>query len=225
MHLLLLHGAIGSAAQLKPLAQALSGTYTVHVLDLPGHGGTEADAFSIPHFADFVSRYCAAQGLEKVGIFGYSMGGYVALYLAKQQPALVERIVTLATKFHWDPATAEKEKKMLRPEVIEEKLPDFARTLAERHAPGNWKELLAHTAVLLEGLGADPALKPEDYPALQTPVLLLLGDRDKMVTLEETLAVYRALPAAQLGVLPRTPHPIEAVEPSLLVPFIERFLG
>ncbi len=225
MHLLLLHGAIGSAAQLTPLAEVLKSRYHVHVLEFPGHGGTEGDTFSIPHFADFVSGYCDEQGLDKVGIFGYSMGGYVALYLAQQRPALVAQVVTLATKFHWDPAIAEREKKMLQPAVIEEKLPAFAKTLAERHAPGDWKQVLARTAQMLEGLGADNALKPEDYAGIATPTLLLLGDRDRMVTLEETVAVYNALPQAELGVLPGTGHPIESVQPQLLAGFIERFIG
>ena len=36
--LILLHGALGSSAQLTPLTSQLSNHYDLHVLDLPGHG-------------------------------------------------------------------------------------------------------------------------------------------------------------------------------------------
>lgn len=210
--LLLLHGALGSRTQLAALAEQLAPHCDVHTLDFPGHGGTPAtESFSIPYFARHVQQYCSEKGLARVTIFGYSMGGYVALYLARQQPHLVGRVITLATKFHWDEATAAREVKMLQPELIEQKVPQFAKTLRERHAPADWTGVLHHTAMLLQGLGQQNALAPEDYKAITCPCLLMLGDRDKMVTLEETAAVYRQLPQGQLAVLPNTPHPLEAV--------------
>eukprot|EP01036_Dinobryon_divergens_P016013 gene16013-21701_t len=38
----------------------------------------------------------------------------------------------------------------------------------------------------------------DDYAQIDKPCLILMGDRDKMVTLEETLQVYKAVPGAQL---------------------------
>ena len=224
--LLLLHGAIGSSAQLEKLKESLQAHYTVHTLNFPGHGGTAlSDQFSIPLFAQAVKNYLHAQGLQRVSIMGYSMGGYVALYLAKQHPELVEKIMTLATKFEWSEAIAAKEIKMLQPEVIEQKLPDFAKTLEARHAPQGWKQVLEKTKEMLIGLGQHNALSLADYANIQTPVQLLLGDRDKMVSLEETVAVYKQLPQAQLGVLPATPHPIEQVDTALLAFHVKRFIG
>jgi pimeloyl-ACP methyl ester carboxylesterase len=219
--LILLHGALGSRPQLTALAEQLAQHYDVHALDFPGHGGTPLpEQFSISSFAQYVQEYCKAQGLTKVSLFGYSLGGYVALYLARQQPQLVNRVVTLATKFHWDEATAAREVKMLQPDAIEQKVPQFARTLQERHAPADWKEVLRHTASMMEGLGKQNALAPEDYKEISCPCLLMLGDRDKMVTLEETVAVYRQLPHGQLAVLPNTPHPLEGVATDRLVQMI-----
>jgi len=74
-------------------------------------------------------------------------------------------------------------------------------------------------------LGKDNTLKITDHAEINTPALILLGDRDKMVGLEETLLVYKALPNAQMGMLPGTPHPIEQVDVNLLGMMIERFLG
>lgn len=222
--LILLHGALGSRTQLGSLAEQLAQHYDVHVLNFPGHGGTPLpEQFSIPFFAQYVQQYCAQKGLTKVALFGYSMGGYVAFYLARHQPELVSRILTLATKFHWNESTAAKEVKMLQPEVIQQKVPQFAHTLQQRHQPADWKEVLRLTAHMLEGLGRQNVLSPDDYKAITCPCLIMLGDRDKMVTLEETVAVYQQLPQGQLAVLPNTPHPLEGVASDRLTWMIRQF--
>ena len=225
-HLILLHGAIGSSGQLKALEQILSSKFEVHNLDLPGHGGSALpEEYSIQFFAGHVKKYCQEKQLENISIFGYSMGGYVAMYLAKTNPELVQRIVTLATKFHWDETTAAKEIKMLQPDIIRQKLPDFARTLEERHAPLNWEVVMSKTAAMLTSLGKDNALKIEDYASIKQPCLVMLGDRDKMVSFEETVAVYKALPNAALSILPSTPHPVEFVDNEMLTYILQRFLS
>ena len=152
------------------------------------------------------------------------MGGYVALLFAKKYPQRVDRIITLATKLYWDETTAAKEIKMLQPETIEEKLPAFAAELEKRHAPLNWKEQLLQTQQLLTNLGKQNSLDITDYKNILTPCLLMLGDRDKMVTLDETVNVYHALQNGMLAVLPQTSHPIEKADPLLLKFYMERFL-
>jgi pimeloyl-ACP methyl ester carboxylesterase len=224
-NLLVLHGAIGAADHMKPLADALGDKYKVHTLNFSGHGGMPyAGDFSIPLFAEEAIQFIEARKLEEVSVFGYSMGGYVAMYMAMTQPKLLQKVVTLATKFHWDAGVVAKEVQMLDADKIEAKVPAFAKALKERHAPNDWKEVLAKTAKMLKGLGDENALKIADYAAIQTPVLVLLGDRDKMISLEETVAVYKALPNAQMGMLPNTPHPIEQVDAEQLAYFIKRFV-
>lgn len=153
------------------------------------------------------------------------MGGYVAMYLAKYHPERVNKIITLATKFNWNETIAANETKMLNAGKIETKLPDFAAALQKRHAPNEWKTVLEKTAARLIEMGKDNPLKPEDYPAILHPVLLMLGDRDKMVTLDETVEVYKNLPKAQLTILPNTAHPIEMVDQARLAYEIRSFLG
>ena len=152
------------------------------------------------------------------------MGGYAAMYLAKQHPEKVNKLITLATKYHWDEKTAAREVKMLDGKTIQEKVPAFAAQLQQRHAPHDWLTLLDKTSQLLTDLGKNNTLQLEDYASITTPCLVLLGDRDKMVTLEETIAVYKQLPNAQCGVLPNTPHAFEQVNMSFLAQLIKEFL-
>lgn len=212
MNLILLHGAIGASDQLKPLAEYLQKDFQVHCLDFPGHGGREfSNEFSIEHFADEVLAYMDTVGLKNAVFFGYSMGGYVGMYLARHRPARVQRLATLATKFRWDPSIAAREVKMLDPDKIREKVPDFARALEERHQAEGWENVLNRTAGLMVDLGERPVLEIDDFRLIATPTLLLLGENDRMVGLDETEEVCRSLPQGRLVGLPATAHPIEQV--------------
>ncbi len=224
--MLLLHGAIGAARQLQPLQLLLENNFKVHSLNFNGHGGSAfSNAFSIEQFATEAADYIRQNELAPVTIFGYSMGGYVAMYLAAKHPNVVKSICTLATKFYWDETVAAKEIKMLDADKIEAKLPAFAKQLELRHAPVNWKDLLDKTKDMLIAMGNNNPLKQADYTTITTPALLMLGDRDKMVSLEETVTVYKALPNAQMAILPATPHPLEQVDMEQLANQIQRFAG
>jgi pimeloyl-ACP methyl ester carboxylesterase len=227
-HLLLLHGAIGANTQLLPLAESLQHDFIIHNLNFAGHGGESIpnEPFSIALFAKQVMRYMDDHipAAAIVHLFGYSMGGYVGMYINKHWPGRLTKIVTLATKFHWEEAVAVKEVQMLNPDTITRKVPVFADQLAQRHLPADWKIVLQKTADMMLAMGKDNPLQTGDYPAILTSCLLLLGDRDKMVTLEETVAVYKQLPNAQLGVLPGTAHPIEQVNLQQLVFQVRSFL-
>lgn len=222
----LLHGALGAKTQLQPLAGLLQQHFNVHLLDFSGHGGdAPSGAFSIPRFAGEVVQYLESRGLPPLPVFGYSMGGYVAMYVARHYPRHLSRIMTLATKYHWDEGTAAREAGMLDAAVIEQKVPAFAGVLQQRHKPENWKTVLRATAGLMQDLGRQPALTGADYPAIAQPCMLMLGDRDTMVSFQETVEVYKALPAAQLAVLPGTPHPLEKVDTAFLAALIQRFVN
>ena len=225
--ILLLHGAIGAADQLSRLEEGLADSFYVQSINFSGHGGSPfvAAPYSIKLFASEMIAFLDNKRINSISIFGYSMGGYVAMYLAKYHPERINKIITLATKFKWDKTIAANETKMLNAVKIEEKLPGYAAALQKRHAPNNWKTVLEKTAAMLIDMGKDNPLKASDYPAIQHPVLLMLGDRDKMVTLDETVEVYKNLPNAQLAILPNTAHPIEMVEFSRLAYEIRSFLG
>lgn len=224
-NIVLLHGAIGSEDQLQLLAGLLKNDFTVHLFNFSGHGGKSFgdEPFSIQAFATEVEEYLSTKKVDQAAVFGYSMGGYVALYLAKQQPQLFSEVITLATKFHWDEAIAAREVGMLNADVISEKLPTFAAQLQQRHQPNDWKLVLEKTKAMLLQMGNKNPLQLIDYTAISTPVLLLLGDNDKMVTKEETEDVQKALPNSRFQLLENTIHPIEKVNLVLLADIIREF--
>src|SRR6186713_1921048 len=169
--ILILHGALGSASQLEPVKSTIENNgAVVHSLNFSGHGGASfQNNFGIEQFANDTLHYIKSHQLKQVNIFGYSMGGYVALWLAKQHPEVIGKIVTLGTKFDWSVESASQEVKKLNAEKILEKIPAFARILEKRHAPHDWRMLLQQTANMMMALGESPLLTKEILQNIQHP--------------------------------------------------------
>ena len=223
--LLLLHGAIGSSKQLEPVAELLKDTFQIYLLNFSGHGGKQIpdEPFSIEMFAEDVLYFIDKNKLDGIDVYGYSMGGYVALYIARHYPGKINKIFTTATKLDWNEATSLKESKLLDPSKIIEKIPKFAEQLSKLHAPEDWKINLTKTAEMMIALGKNRTLKDEDFSFIESIVLLCVGDRDNMVSIEETANAYRQLKNGRLLILPNTPHPIEKINVQRLVSEIKLF--
>jgi len=225
--LLLLHGALGSRATWTALVPLLEARFAVHCLEFAGHGATplRRAGFSMAGFVAEVQAYLAAQGIAQAGLFGYSMGGYVACELARADPDRVAGIVTLGTKFYWDAETAARETGRLDPQKIAAKVPHFAQALAARHSAIGWEAVLGHTRDLLRELGATGGLRPADLAGLACCVRIMQGDRDPTVPLAESAEVAHALPHGELEVLPTTPHEFERVAPARLAATLTDFFA
>ena len=224
-NLLLLHGALGSEVQLKPLQELLSTDFNVHTLNFEGHGGrTSDDAFDMGRFAENVVEKLQTVGISNTHIFGYSMGGYVALTLAKKHPEMVESIVTLGTKFNWNLESAQQEVKMLNPEKIEEKVPAFAKRLHELHQPNDWKMVMQKTAEMMLALANGKRLTDSDLNQIQHKILIGIGSLDNMVTIEESENAATQLPNGTLQIIENVKHPIEKVDMTILATVIQEFI-
>lgn len=223
--LLILHGALGSEKSLQPLKESLQNDFDVYGFSFQGHGGIElpSDDFTIANFANEVITFLDQNKIDSIAIFGYSMGGYVGLYLAKHFPERIQKLFTLATKLNWTIEGAQKEASMLNPILIKEKVPKYALSLEQLHG-NKWEDLMTKTAQMMLNLGKNPEVKDSDFEHINIPVLLSVGDKDAMVTLEETIHTYRKIKDSQLLVLPRTIHPIEKVDVVELARQIKRFL-
>jgi pimeloyl-ACP methyl ester carboxylesterase len=210
---ILLHGALGAQEQLLPLrAQFAGDQHDVFTLNLPGHGGaTIQGPFGIETFAEGVMNFVRGKSNQQVNLFGYSMGGYVALWLAYLYPSAVRHIVTLGTKFDWSPESARREVLKLNPNQITEKVPAFARILEHRHAPQDWKSLVRMTNEMMTQLGDKPLITTSILLNIRTRVLVLLGDQDDMADPQYSEEVANHLPEGSFKLLPQTTHPIEKV--------------
>jgi pimeloyl-ACP methyl ester carboxylesterase len=227
-NLLLLHGALGNKEQFTDLGQALEHHFNVHSFDFSGHGAMalkEGESYSMPVFAQNILDYMDSNAIAKADVFGYSMGGYAALYLCTIAPERLNKIYTLGTKICWTAEYAAKETRKLDADIILQKVPAFAAELENRHKAHDWKEVLMHTRQMMEYLGENNHLTEELLKSITHTVRLAQGDRDNTLAIEETLQAYRALPNASFEIYPSTHHPFEKVSIDRLVFAIYEFFA
>src|SRR5918995_1847402 len=215
--LVLLHGAYMTIEAMGEVVPALAETRQVIAMELQGHGRT-ADVRDRPityeQMADDVAALLWHLGIEKADVFGYSMGGGVALQIAVRHPEVVRKLVVASASY-----TSEG----MHPELLE-----MIPTLTpEAFAGSPIEEAYLRTApnpddfptlvAKMKRLDMEPfAWPPEDIRGIAAPTLLLVGDSDA-IRLEHAVELFQLLgggvmgdladlPKSQLAVLPGTTH-------------------
>jgi pimeloyl-ACP methyl ester carboxylesterase len=177
-------------------------------VDQRGHGHSpDTDApLSYREMAEDTAALIERLGTGPVDVVGHSDGGNVGLLLASRHPGLVRRLVVSGANLRAPHPAAELERRgALTPQQIVERLGARARDAYTRVSPdgeGHWPVFAAKswrlwlTPVIIE---------PAELAAIRAPVLVIAGDRD-IVSLEETLEIYRGVARGRLLILPATGH-------------------
>ncbi|MDR3297312.1 MAG: alpha/beta hydrolase [Prevotellaceae bacterium] len=220
---LLLHGYLESLEVWDSLARQLGKHRYTLALDLPGHGlsGTHPDANTMELMADVLSDACRQLGVQKACVVGHSMGGYVALALAKKYPALVEKLCLL----HSTPNPDSPEKKLQRNREIAliaagKKEPLVAQSLylifAEDNESKHYEAIaeLEANALLADDAGIVACLRGmqqredmNDFLAsFDKPLLFVFGKKDRHIAWEAAQGFIQRFPQAQTLVLENSGH-------------------
>ena len=214
--LVLLHGAYMTVDLLGPLVPGLAQTRRVIAVEQQGHGRT-ADVdrpLTYEQMAEDTAALMRHLELEKADVFGYSMGGAIALQLAVSHPELVRRLVVASASYASDAMHAEALEMFptITPELFAGS-PIEEAYLRLAPNPGDFPKLVEK----MTELDTTPFAVPEDaVRGLEAPVLIVLGDSDG-VRLEHAVQFFKLLgggvmgdlsgmPASQLAVLPSTSH-------------------
>ncbi|WP_299521491.1 alpha/beta hydrolase [Winogradskyella sp.] len=115
--LVLLHGFLETLDMWNDFIPELSKHHQVVCIDLLGHGKTNSIGYvhTMEIMADVVLAVLHHLEIKTAKFIGHSMGGYVALALAEQQPQRVESLCLMNSTFEADDA----ERKVLRARAVE----------------------------------------------------------------------------------------------------------
>jgi pimeloyl-ACP methyl ester carboxylesterase len=236
--LLLLHGGLFDIElQWAALLPGLSAGRRVIALDFQGHGRTnDIDRpLSAAGLASDVVAVLGALGIEQVDVFGFSVGGGVALELAVHHPALVRKLIVGSTAVTKDgmrggnaEAVAEIKVEMIAGTPMEQVYLAKSPHPDHEHLQG----LLDKLAATYES-GFEP-YSEEQLRGIAAPTLITVGDCD-MVKLEDAVHFLRlrggdvngdfeGVPASQLAVFPGTTHFNGIAHTELVLPTVLRFL-
>ncbi len=245
----LLHGFAGSARDLAPLADRLASRRRGIAIDLIGHGASDAPRELAPYAMERcvarVDGVLAAAGARPAHVFGYSMGGRIALALAAMRPRAVRSLALLGASAGIEDAQARaarrREDDALADRIEAEGVPAFAdhwarlplfATQRERLPAALRQEIhqrrLANRAHGLAnalrgmGTGAQPALHAR-LAGVRVPVWLGYGALDaKFAAIAGDLA--RRLPDARPCAIPAAGHAAHLENADAVAAELERFL-
>ncbi|GAB3923972.1 alpha/beta hydrolase [Kribbella albertanoniae] len=215
--LLLLHGGLFNIdLQFGPLLPGLTEGRQVIALDFQAHGRTN-DIDRPLGTADLTSDVVGLLrelGVPQVDVFGFSVGGAVALELAIKHPELIRKAVISSVSFRPDG---------MRPEnaaVGEMKVEMIAGTPMESDylakSPHPDHEHLQELLNKLSGFVAGDGWSDEEISGIAAPTLFTVGDCDA-VKLEHAVRFLQlrggdingdfvGVPTSQLAVFPGTTH-------------------
>jgi methylmalonyl-CoA epimerase len=206
--LVVLHGALGhSGGETAPLVRRWQRRFRVYALDFMAHGASDAFAdrpLSVEGFVANVLALLDAAGLSRAAVFGYSMGGGVALHAAARHPGRFARLAVQAAYVQWQP---DEVARLAAASDVLRSAPDgpWHRTMAEAHRDGRWPALARRMRAFTAAL-PDQALSDEALAALPHPTLVSCGDRDLPFLLRHAFHLRETLPNAALAVLPGLAH-------------------
>jgi malonyl-CoA O-methyltransferase len=222
--LVLLHGWALHGGMWGPWLDALSERARLHIVDLPGHGRSpwNDDLTDLPRLAREVSALVPAGA----AVLGWSLGGMVALEIARSRPGDLAALVLVATT----PCFLAREEWSggMQPEVLEGFAAglanDYRRTIANFLALQAWGDERATEA--LRSLRANLASHGEPVPrALQagleilreadlrdalpsiaTPTLVIAGEHDRITPSAAGRELAARLPAARFVEIAKAGH-------------------
>lgn len=223
--LLLLPGLLGSISnQWRNFVGPLSKSYRVILMDLRGHGRSENKASSLnpeQMVGDIIGLTDFLQA-ETFHVAGYSLGGYLGLMLALNQPRRVTTLLMHATKFYWTKEAVANMRSQLDPDAMSEKVPGYANQLAQEHGGSHWRVLVRQAADLVAYL-SQKGVTEGMAAHTQCPALVSVGDRDELVSLPEAQRLSRVLAQGELIVLPGVRHPFPSIREVPLLPMMQAF--
>ena len=239
---MLIHGLFGSLDNLGLLARPLSEHYRVISVDLRNHGTSfPSDEMSYPQQGADVIALLDQLGLEQVALVGHSMGGKVAMQVAKLAPARVDRLVVAdiapvaypharhqnvfaglhATLANPPQSRAEAEALLAQyveiPGVRQFLLKSFAKT----EAGWAWR----FNVPALERNYANIMGWPDDQTRFEGPTLFIKGGDSDYVQPQYTETVMAQFPAAKARVIAGTGHWLHAEKPVLFNKLVVDFLS
>jgi pimeloyl-ACP methyl ester carboxylesterase len=201
--LILIHGAFGTSAGWAKSVADFAPHYRVITPDSRGHGRTAnpRGALTYRMMADDIAAFIGALGLEKPLVAGWSDGGQIALEMGIHYPDLVSAYVVGGAFY--------KLTEQYRQAIIGIGMegPGQINLDMLKSVFSEWHDGIAEQARQLSvPFWTEPNFSPAEFARMTAPTLILLGDRDQAIPVEQAVEMYRQLPNAELAIVPGADH-------------------
>ena len=221
------HGNPDAAADWMPLMTRVAEFAAVIAPDLPGFGAADARGdgdYSVPSYARFLDGVIRALGVQRVHLVAHDFGGPFAAAWAADHPAQVGSVtfvntgVLLGYRWHrmariWrTPLLGELSMRVLRPDLVRAQLArenpglprDWVAVLADHLQPRKTRRAVLRLYRSTRAADAEQLaarLCERDHDAL-----VIFGDADAYIPVEQAHRQVRVFPRAQIAILPGLGH-------------------
>lgn len=216
---LLIHGFPMNQHIWDNFAPSLARDFKVYTIDLPGFGNSvlAEGRFTIENIARQVLSWLEETGIGKCVLSGHSLGGYVALAMARLQPELFSGLVL----FHSTAYPDSEEKKESRNKVIDfvdrngvqAFTSNFAHTIFadQKHSSISFvREIcIQSSAEAVKGYTEAMRDRPDQTNVirlLKYPILFIAGEKDAGIPAETVQQQASMNSLAEILVLPNVGH-------------------
>src|SRR6266498_4929 len=212
--LIFLHGSMATSKVWKPYVPILSNDFNIIIPDVRGHGKTEnpGKEIDLHLIADDIAALIDALKLKQPFLCGWSMGGDVSLDVAMRYSDRISGLIVggvthriSETYFASLKAMGLEGPGQINFEQAEKSIPQLIKLWQTEHVQSlsHWQELV--TQLSFEML--NPTLPAyDDLKQITVPTLIVWGDRDQFLPVENAIELYRLIPSAQLAVVPNADH-------------------
>ena len=233
---LLVHGMAGSSATWRRVMPTLAERFTVVAPDLVGHGQSEKPRgdYSLGAFATGLRDLLLALGHERATIVGQSLGGGVAMQFAYQYPERCERLVLVSSGGLGDDVNlllrllALPGAELVLPVACTKWLYGAGVTAASwlrnvglhtsPHIDEVWNaygsltdgetraSFLSTLRSVVDVSGQRVSASDRLYLASEVPTLIVWGDRDHIIPVEQGRETHEAIPGSRLEIFHGAGH-------------------
>ncbi len=223
--LILLPGLLGAIrTQWRNFVQPLNNEFRILLIDLRGHGKStnEAENLRPEKMVEDIFGLLDDLKINQFHLMGYSLGGYLGLLMAYQEPIRVKSLIAHATKFYWTEEAIQRMNSQLDPDIMAEKVPTYADLLVQDHGARQWRFLVRQAAEMIHDMKAN-GLTEAMAQNIQVPTLVSVGEKDELVNIVEAQRLSSILPKGELIVLPGVRHPFQTLRFMPLLPMAQHF--
>lgn len=219
----LLHGFPFNRSMWREQIDALSATHRVIAPDLRGHGASSvtSEPATMEEMAADVAALLDELRVGATVFVGLSMGGYVALALAREYATRVRALVLADTRAQADDEDGRRTREATAQRVLEEGMEPIAETMIPKLlAPSTRSDrpdtiervrtMILHT----EPEGAASALRgmalrrdqTEFLPSLRSPALIMVGSEDAITPPSDSKAMHERIADSELEIIEGAGH-------------------
>jgi pimeloyl-ACP methyl ester carboxylesterase len=200
--LILIHGGLGSGDYWVNQIPVFAETYQVIVMDSRGHGRSSFDEQPITYelMASDVLGLMDHLGLAKASIVGWSDGGIIGLEIAINNPDRLNKVVAYGANFDPTGVRLDVGENAYFNAYIEKAAVDY---MALSPAPERWEEFLENIGTMWATL---PNYTEEQLQSITTPFLILDGEEEEAIDLNQTKLMALLIPGAELVLMEGTGH-------------------